>query len=786
MEKLREFLVKNDFPLDLQLDGKMHRFDREGELSGWFHGHTASIGDKTVTVAKGGDWKSGLKLEFEEAAESLSETEAAELLLVRREHEKKIQAAIKAGNLETARLSELLWEAAHGPNGHTSEYLRRKKLDGFFGAKTITTDELREHLLRVELREVPLPSGHINLLVPCRDENGKLWGIQTIRPDGHKNMKPGQRGHGIYHPLLSLEGEPTIYLCEGFATAASVQMAMGKPAVCAFNAGNIGKVAELLVKKYPEARIIIAGDDDKHTVLKDGTKPNAGREKAEEAAAKLSIRCVFPRFASEDGKPNDWNDLHVREGLEAVRNQLTAFDMRPAGELVPLSGKMEKPKLQKAATQLLNIFADRIRKREKDLFLYTGTHWKNLTVDDTDQVKMKLQILLGQQADAAQVESAYRLLLIHTPPVPAEVDPFCPPRLCANFMNGTLHVDKTPGGNYALKFRAHDMNDWVINTLPYNYQPDLYAPNLEFNAMLERIFHADPDAPGKLRALRQMYGACLLPAFPQLFMLHGKPGTGKSTAILLAAKLAHKDNTCSVDPTEWSEFNMETMAGKLVNYDTDIEMNKPITDRMIKKVDDRSKIRIRRKGVKDIYAPLPATHLFGGNGIPKTLDGVSRAHDRRWTFLEFLAVVTKGQYAKDYVDYCFNQGPEGILAFALEGLKDLLEQKGHFSNPESGKRAMEKWQLRTDPVGRFFAEMGEGQLDDENCRFIVAKEARLDRARTWVVFRDWLREGDTFPDRMGRTAFFDRVRAMGFVDKRTKTGWIFEGFGVGVGDTPSG
>lgn len=49
---------------------------------------------------------------------------------------------------------------------------------------------------------------------------------------------------------------------------------------------------------------------------------NVGREKALAAAEQYGARAVFPSFASLDGGPTDFNDLHVREGLDVVKGQI--------------------------------------------------------------------------------------------------------------------------------------------------------------------------------------------------------------------------------------------------------------------------------------------------------------------------------------------------------------------------------------------------------------------------------------------------------------------------------
>jgi putative DNA primase/helicase len=49
---------------------------------------------------------------------------------------------------------------------------------------------------------------------------------------------------------------------------------------------------------------------------------NLGREKALAAAIKHGGKVVFPVFHSLEGRPTDFNDLHMREGLSSVRKQI--------------------------------------------------------------------------------------------------------------------------------------------------------------------------------------------------------------------------------------------------------------------------------------------------------------------------------------------------------------------------------------------------------------------------------------------------------------------------------
>jgi putative DNA primase/helicase len=68
--------------------------------------------------------------------------------------------------------------------------------------------------------------------------------------------------------------------------------------------------------KYPQADLIIAGDNDQFN------KINIGILKASFAAEYVQGRMVLPRFKDLSSKPTDFNDLHCLEGLDTVSHQI--------------------------------------------------------------------------------------------------------------------------------------------------------------------------------------------------------------------------------------------------------------------------------------------------------------------------------------------------------------------------------------------------------------------------------------------------------------------------------
>lgn len=162
-----------------------------------------------------------------------------------------------------------------------------------------------------------------DLVMPLRDVDGKIWSQQSIKSDGSKLNLKGGRKTGSFH-LIGDESvaNGVIAVVEGYATGASVFEATRWPVAVAVDSGNLVVVAKALRERYPDAQMVICGDDDRFkrctvTWTKEGEYikghevPNAGREKALEAAIAVGGRAVFPEFSDGDWKGTDFNDIHA-------------------------------------------------------------------------------------------------------------------------------------------------------------------------------------------------------------------------------------------------------------------------------------------------------------------------------------------------------------------------------------------------------------------------------------------------------------------------------------------
>ena len=194
----------------------------------------------------------------------------------------------------------------------------------YLAAKGITNPDSIAGLRQNEYKD------NDNLIIPVLYEN-EMVNLQSINQDGGKRFLAGGQVQGAYAFIGKADDveKVGVVMAEGYATAASIYEATGKPVIIAFDAGNMVAVAERLAQKLPQnVPVVIAVDND---------ASQTGIKKARQAAALLGDRAtaIQPEFSmtliqqyqkgkgvDEKGRPplpSDFNDLHQLAGLEAVR-----------------------------------------------------------------------------------------------------------------------------------------------------------------------------------------------------------------------------------------------------------------------------------------------------------------------------------------------------------------------------------------------------------------------------------------------------------------------------------
>lgn len=242
------------------------------------------------------------------------------------EDKKRAIAAQKIIHEKAAQRARKGW--AKGLPVGESEYLKRKGIDAF-GVRFFDGGKM---------------------FVPMLDVRGQIHGVQVIY-----DKKNNGRDKSFWPAGLAMKGhfcmiggipDKVLLIAEGYATAASLHMATGYPVAVAFTAGNLMPVAQALQGQYRKTKILLCADDDylqrctecraltlvsQKACIHCGTEHkcvNRGVVDSATAAMAVAGASVVPVFSDErptDRKgPTDFNDLHLAEGLQAVRSQIEA------------------------------------------------------------------------------------------------------------------------------------------------------------------------------------------------------------------------------------------------------------------------------------------------------------------------------------------------------------------------------------------------------------------------------------------------------------------------------
>ena len=262
--------------------------DIEGSQNGWYRAELVHLSSGVAVDGAYGSWKvwdtngDMIKHKITQQPAKITSEDADKLKKAQAESKKKQDEFVALKHAEAAKEALKRWDSTS--KGGESDYLTGKQVNAY---------GLRFY------------NGQI--IVPVRNIEGELVGLQYIKPDGTKRFLPGTQKKGSFH----LIGEPTglIAIAEGYATAATIHQATGWSVAVAFDAGNLIHVSKALRKKYPDSQIVICGDSDK-----------AGQAGAKKVAHAVNASIVTPTIP--DGKGTDWNDLAALEGLDTVKTQL--------------------------------------------------------------------------------------------------------------------------------------------------------------------------------------------------------------------------------------------------------------------------------------------------------------------------------------------------------------------------------------------------------------------------------------------------------------------------------
>ena len=452
--------------------------------------------------------------------------EQAEAERQHREQERQQQAAEDAAQRRDA-FARLYDETRQKAVPGESQYLNAKGLNGF---------------------SFPiLPNGA--LLLPLVDDSGAVVAGQTITAQGVKRLLKGSAKRGAFHAINAAEQPETVVIGEGLATALTCHLISPYAlAVAAIDAGNLSHVAKVMRRKYPQAQIVIAADNDQQRGGSESGGANTGKDAAEKAALSVAGWVSLP---PTDNKA-DWNDYHQQNGLEAATAAFNDSMYQPQGEdvkpqLQAIEGGKSRRKSeagdisQMAASQKAKLLSGRwemlaVNPDSGGVYCYGAGVWEKLT--DSELERVMVSIFEEHEAHYTEkgIKSVVATMKLQLPVIGGLRGDLI------GFENGVYDLA-------AQAFSPHSPENWLVNHNGIAYMPPAPGENLATHApsFTRWLNHATAGDHQKAERVKAALFMVLAKRHDwQLFIeVTGEGGSGKSVFSSIATTLAGEHNTAS-------------------------------------------------------------------------------------------------------------------------------------------------------------------------------------------------------------------------------------------------
>ena len=293
-----------------------------------------------------------------------------------------------------------------------------------------------------------------------------------------------------------------------------------------------------------------------------------------------------------------------------------------------------------------------------------------------------------------------------------------------NVKNGILDI-KT------FKLKPHEPNIVFIYQINASYNPN--AKCERFEQFLKEVLVKEEDLATDfdlIRLVQQFIGYILYIGIPfhKCLMLYGQGRNGKSILIFVINKLLKR--LCSYVHFEEigiDRFATSDLVGKLVNVSSELNVSARLQDGEVKKIIAGDELRAQRKNQPAFdFRPL-AKHIICTNNLPRSKDK-SLGYFSRFMIVPFHRIylppeefdLVKDENVKKYcaiqdefLETKLEKELDGILLWAIYGLKDLLKRRG-FCVPEQVQKLKKIFELRSTSVEKFFEDIVDESDSSKN------------------------------------------------------------------------
>lgn len=261
-------------------------------------------------------------------------------------------------------------------------------------------------------------------------------------------------------------------------------------------------------------------------------------------------------------------------------------------------------------------------------------------------------------------------------------------------LNGTLDIEDWENP----KFYENEYFKGDFTTIQLNVRYNEEAKYPQFSSFLEQTFGNDREI---ISCVQEIMGYCLTTSteMEKMFIFYGSGANGKSVLIDVIRALLTPQNTCSLSLSEMKNgFAKVKMMGKLLNVSSEFE-GRITSSEDIKRIVSGETIDAAYK-FKDNFDFTPYCKVISStNNYPVVTDR-SDAFYRRLIVIPFNYTVPEENRNKRLSIELIEE-LDGILLFALEGLK-RLRQQNMFTQSKTINKMVNEFKKSNNNVIQFF------------------------------------------------------------------------------------
>jgi len=354
-----------------------------------------------------------------------------------------------------------------------------------------------------------------------------------------------------------------------------------------------------------------------------------------------------------------------------------------------------------------------------DVFL---DHFRFLTIMETDEILMYQNGVYKHSAEAwikKEIESVIPPEIIteniikevlghirrttYEPLEKLNSDPYV-----LNLKNGLLDIR-------TFEFKPHTHEFLLTIQIPVEYKPEMKS-DLWQRVIQEDLYEEDA------KVLQEAFGYALFPdnRAQKMVILLGSGSNGKSLILHVLEELLGKDNVSHIAPQTLvtNDFSLSVLQNKLANIYADLPNLPMQTVGRLKALISGDTITADKKFKDQFDIQNRTKFYFSANVLPKVADDTI-AFFRRLIIIPFPKTFDESKADPDLFEKLTR--PEelsGILNWAIEGLKRLIENHFRFSYHKSADEIMELYTRASDPVKSF---LDEQTVEDPNA-YIVKQD----------------------------------------------------------------